>query len=505
MVYQVTELRSWDLDEASTRYEHSVALPSESTVFVGLTVYAAIALAVSVVLLIQILSILTTARVRDKAFNLYLLFLVIPDFVFSFLCGLTCALNAAAGGHYTSHWMCEFQSFYTIFGFAGSAWMNAVIARELHTMIRYSHGRRRYRPPTATQVCLQAAVVYAWSAFVGSWTLMDGFLPHRAVPYRGTACLPAQPTDVGSGLFFWLVFVPAMMVVPFAYVMYVWWDVYYHKLLPLTGRTRMIFVYFLHLVIVYLVMWMPTALFMFVVIKFGYWASWTAGTWSHLQGFVSVAVSLHKPDIRHAFVGFVTCSSRTPPSQWGTDNKRRVEHSTGSGGYGTGWSHHHRSATMGTGWSRIFRSSSLFRKSARQNPSGGSPIQPVTPEEQRQQDDHPAVLPTPRPNHPSSTLDSRFSQEPQDEDLSDSPWDAEDVHDESQQRGQDNAHLPPLPEGYPENPTTATSWKQEESEDDIELGPQPSREDNHISDSQRKMQAFRGELQEQLSQDDDIN
>ena len=322
----MTELRVWDLDESSSRYDHSVAVPSDQTIFTGLTGFAILSFFVSVFVLIQLLSIITRPSVRSKAFNLYLFFLVIPDFLFSFLCGITCALCARAG-HYTSHFMCEFQTFYTIFGFAGSSWMNALIARELHTMIRYSYGRRRYFPPTTERVCKQALMVYAWSAFVSSWTLIKG-LPHKAVPYRGTSCLPIEQDSLASVLFFWLVFVPAMMVIPFSYVMYVWFDIFYHKLLPITGRTRMIFFYFLRLVVVYLVMWLPTAVMLFVVVKDGYWTSWSAGAWSHLQGLVSVTVSLHKPDIRQAFFDFLCC-------RWGLAEQDQVDDTLGTGWKGS--------------------------------------------------------------------------------------------------------------------------------------------------------------------------
>lgn len=150
-MYQVTDLHVWDLTSSSTRYEHSVALPSSSTIWTGMTVYATISVVVSTVLFIQLLSIWTNATVRSKAFNLYLMFLVLPDFIFSGACGITCAWNAVATT-IRSQSLCEWQSSYTVFGFAGSAWMNAVIARQLHVMIRYSYGRPIHSPHGAPSV-----------------------------------------------------------------------------------------------------------------------------------------------------------------------------------------------------------------------------------------------------------------------------------------------------------------------------------------------------------------
>merc|ERR1711976_1090557 len=90
------------------------------------------------------MSITVDEKVRSKPFNLYLIYLMIPDFTFSLLCAITCLLNALNGGFY-SHAMCNFQQLYVVFGIGSNAWLNSIIAHQLHKILRQSNTRRRYK------------------------------------------------------------------------------------------------------------------------------------------------------------------------------------------------------------------------------------------------------------------------------------------------------------------------------------------------------------------------
>lgn len=62
-----------------------------------------------------LVGIAVTPKVRKSAFNLYLIFLMIPDVTFATLCGTTCLLNMAWGG-FRSAFLCRFQAFYIVWG-----------------------------------------------------------------------------------------------------------------------------------------------------------------------------------------------------------------------------------------------------------------------------------------------------------------------------------------------------------------------------------------------------
>ena len=72
-----------ELTANNTRYDNLVAGGSDGTRFLQWTVYASISLVVAAFVSIVLLSILCHRSVLRKTFNLYLVFLMIPDLVFS--------------------------------------------------------------------------------------------------------------------------------------------------------------------------------------------------------------------------------------------------------------------------------------------------------------------------------------------------------------------------------------------------------------------------------------
>lgn len=165
----VPALRVAILNEDSSRYDHIAAAPPDEELvkyWYSWTVLAFVNGLFSFI--VFLLSIVINKKLREKPFNLYLIYLMIPDFVFSLLCAMTCLLNTINGA-YGSHSMCNFQQFYTVFGFSANAWLNFIIAYQLHTILRNSKTGRRYKLPTRRRVIIQAIAVYLWCSFLGSW------------------------------------------------------------------------------------------------------------------------------------------------------------------------------------------------------------------------------------------------------------------------------------------------------------------------------------------------
>jgi hypothetical protein len=99
----------------NNRYDNFVASGSNEERHRQWIIYSSIALVVAAFVLLVLISILVNRGVRRQPFNLFLIFLMIPDFVFSFLCGINCALNAAHGDYISEKW-CRFQAFYCVWG-----------------------------------------------------------------------------------------------------------------------------------------------------------------------------------------------------------------------------------------------------------------------------------------------------------------------------------------------------------------------------------------------------
>ena len=111
-----------------------------------------------------------------------------------------------------------------------------------------------------------------------------------------------------SELFFWFVAVPALLGIPYLYIMYVAVDVYQKGLLPPRGYRRELAIYYFKIIFVVLFFWMPYLLF-FVALRgiVHPWTVWAAGSLAHTQTLASAYLACQKQDVRAAFLHFWCC------------------------------------------------------------------------------------------------------------------------------------------------------------------------------------------------------
>jgi len=296
----VTPIPQALLPSNPTRHELFRALPSGDTLHIMWTGWAIVAFVSAFASALIFLVILTAPAVRSNVFNLYLAALVLPDFFFSFCCGITCTINAAAPQLGINHvpWMCELQSVYCIFGFVASPWMNALSGYEVCRLLHANKWARTYVGPTIKMAIRNAALVYLWAMFVATWTLIPG-LPHRAYHLIGLACLPAG-YDTTSEIFFWLVFAPAFLLVPLAFILVISVRAWKEGALQHASRARSLAVFYMRILMVFLLFWAPTVLLMYIVPLHEVWVGWAGGTWSHLQGLFTALLCLTKKDVQEA-------------------------------------------------------------------------------------------------------------------------------------------------------------------------------------------------------------
>ena len=251
---------------------------------------------------------------RQSPFNQYLIGLMIPDLVFSANCVYACWLSAAsstAAGQFFSVPLCHFQSWFLTFGIAGNAWMNLAICVEVYQMLKAGARGRRYFPPTTRKVWRQTLCVYFYSALLASLELIP--LPNLPMETRlsaGYYCMTVE-YDLGSALFFFLVFLPLLCGIPMLYAGYVFYDVYCKShLMPSDGRAKLLAIYFLRIIVVFYVWWMPAVFLSLVFTGFDPWYQFVFGSvLSHLQGTASTAATLLKPDVREATLSLL-CGCR---------------------------------------------------------------------------------------------------------------------------------------------------------------------------------------------------
>ncbi len=94
--------------------------------------------------------------------------------------------------------------------------------------------------------------------------------------------------------------------------------------MPPPGQRRLFTIYFGRLIAVFLVMWIPTILFIFILSPWlPQWVDFVGGSWSHLQGGVSACLILMKPDIKDAFRNFMTCRCEVGKNEDDEENSTR--------------------------------------------------------------------------------------------------------------------------------------------------------------------------------------
>lgn len=265
-------LYRWDLNENSTRFDYPRVQPEGDILQIQFSILAFINFLVAASSMLVIVAILKSKRIRSRTFNLYLLFMAIPDFIGSFLCLLTCALSASRSIFF-SEAMCGFQSFYLVFAFCGNAWTNVVIMNEVNKLLTYSEHRRRYFPPKRQRVYCQVAVVYTYAL---SWAALVAYpfqgVPIISKPYYGFACFPMEQ-DTASSLFLYVAFLPGILIFPMLYSLFIMGRILRRGMLPKAGKRRALSIFLMRLIVVYFVGWMPFLIFCFLgnFINLGPW------------------------------------------------------------------------------------------------------------------------------------------------------------------------------------------------------------------------------------------
>jgi hypothetical protein len=321
-------IRWWELDDSSPSYFKAVAAPSDDDLVTMWSILSAVNLIDSLIVATVFTGLALSKTARKNPFNLYLLFLMFPDFIYSFMCWITCFMSALKG-EYWSPSMCRWQSVYLVFGTAANAWLNVATTSEIHCLLRRSHRVARYTPPTRRKVVIQSVAIYLYSLFLALLILIDGkWLPHDVDAQYGFVCLPMQ-YDRTALLFWYLVFVPLYIGIPVTYVMWVFFDIYYHQLLPPSARSRSraLTILFFRITVIFIVFWLPTMVVYYMVRGIAPWGMFAIGLWSHSQGAVAALVTLMKPDVKRAVVDFVCC-------RWQAKNaaaSRRIELTGASG------------------------------------------------------------------------------------------------------------------------------------------------------------------------------
>eukprot|EP00977_Amphora_coffeiformis_P015107 scaffold4420_cov187-Amphora_coffeaeformis.AAC.2 len=266
--------------------------------------WGATALISAVWTMLVFMAIILSKETRQNSFNVYLIMLMIPDLYYNGGCAIQCLWNAQLG-HVKSVAFCQWQSHMVIFGITANAWMNGLVAHQIHKMLVCTKSCRQYHPPSCKTVIKYSLIVYLY-ALVWSFLPLIPKIPFKTGVILGVGCIPTQ-YDGLSLLFLYCIWVPMAVGIPLSYVLWAAYGIWRKDLIPRDiGRAKHLLIYFARIVLVFIVCWFPSTVMlpMFHVRPLVRLAFSNLG---HVQGGIAATASLLKPDVWEAFKRLFGC------------------------------------------------------------------------------------------------------------------------------------------------------------------------------------------------------
>jgi len=191
---------------------------------------------------------------RKFTYNLYIIFIMLPDAMLNAIEGIKWIVEANNNGVIPIS-MCYLRYFLIIFYYCSNLYVNAVVAMQVHHLVLNSYKRKRTIPPSVQKVFKQVAAVYIFSLAFAGWFVAPLRISPITVTYTNFCAIDFGSESFGatSGMMVLLVaFVP-----PMCYVFWIGYQVRKQKLLPLKGRTRALAFFFLRIVIIFMAIYAP--------------------------------------------------------------------------------------------------------------------------------------------------------------------------------------------------------------------------------------------------------
>lgn len=288
-----------------------------TSLWTGLFVVSCISFSVS---FFFFLAILSSKKVRVHLFNIYIAALLIPDTVFNGSGIFSDAGRGHAEKSYSSTW-CKYYICFGIFYILSTLWLNLVVTREAYIMICDLY-KRNPRSRTRRKAIIQISSVLFFSAVI---TLIS---MENSNPYHNL-----ETGDCEANLFkdiFSVILIPSIFL-PIFYLAYIFGVVWCKNMLPVSGKTRVLFAFFRRLAIIPLAFMVPFIFLFILSNRLGKaWIKIISLYILRFVGPVSVALSMTKPDISNAVTRWFSKSpfSNVEPGENASTNSRRIQEQT---------------------------------------------------------------------------------------------------------------------------------------------------------------------------------
>ena len=249
-------------------------------------------------------ALLRNSSIRQNAYNIYIIFLIFPDALQNII-----AVPWNFFGRTYPQGYYEIGCFVWFFFFASNFYLNTIVAYEINKLATASHRRQKTAPPKLERAWKQVVSVYIFSMLIAMWDV----LPYKWSPIdiddgiHGSLRF-GSPNDGVFSPMVGLIIQWGLLGTPITYVMYIGIRIAWYRLLPTRGRTRVLSLFFMRIIIVFLLFYLPntivTSSLFFALADNPAASFWigkvTAPLMNALQAVVTLHMVLLKDDVREA-------------------------------------------------------------------------------------------------------------------------------------------------------------------------------------------------------------
>ncbi|CAJ1939949.1 unnamed protein product [Cylindrotheca closterium] len=206
-----------------------------------------------------IAAMLSKPTIRNNSYNLYVVFMIFPDGIntlFRVLTNVFLALNH--GVHWYPPGFHYLDLFFWMFYYVCNFYLNVFVTFEINKLVEHCHRGRRIPVLKLQRTRRQIAGVYFFSACIASLMVLPFpfALYHIIDDRRGKGRTGSGPNgwysfDVATYIFL------LIMAVPVSFVLLVAVRMWIKKLLPKRGRLRVLTLFFLRVIILFIVFYVP--------------------------------------------------------------------------------------------------------------------------------------------------------------------------------------------------------------------------------------------------------
>jgi len=252
---------------------------------------------------------LLNRKIRSNPYDFYIIWLIFPDALNTILIGLKYTFFSVNQEILMPTGFYEVRIFVYFFYFVTNFYLNAIVAYEVNTLADGSYHRRKVQPPTMAKVYKQVGGIYLFAILVGLWAILpvSWSIFHFEDATRAKTILGSGPSGVISQGTAMIIF-GGFVLIPHSYVFYVRIRIAVKKLLPKEGRTRVLSLFLMRILVVFVVFYIPSTALSTAFIgnnskgdtSLYYWMQIVIGILTACQAAVTVYMVSLKDDIRQA-------------------------------------------------------------------------------------------------------------------------------------------------------------------------------------------------------------